>query len=135
MRLWGVEDWNVEKFGNAARVSYMKNGRTIDLNMDKQGRPQDNLRVLYLAIHSLRLNEVRGIGDVVASAYLQIGAGKQKRNPYDVLMINEAAPLEVAVAVFKNLAMKHHPDRGGNVEQFRELNEAIEEIRKQKKGR
>lgn len=77
MRRWGVSDWLCEKVGaQAARVSYVKDGRTIDLNMANQRRSQDNLRVLYLAIRSLRLNEVRGIADVVQNAYLQIGGGK-----------------------------------------------------------
>lgn len=49
-------------------------------------------------------------------------------------MIMEDAPLEVAEAVFKNLAQKYHPDKpGGSKERFQELHEAIEEIR-QKNG-
>jgi hypothetical protein len=132
-RLWGIEDWIVEQFNNGAKLSYVRNGKTIDLFMDKQERPADNLRVLYFTIHSLRMNEVRGISEVMATAYLQIAGPKQKRNPYDVLMIMEDSPLEVAEAVFRSLAKKHHPDNGGNVETFKELNEAIEEIRASKK--
>lgn len=134
MHLWGVEEWVAEQFNNGAKVSYVLRGKTIDLFMDKQSRPADNLRVLYYAIHALRMNEVRGMSEIFESAYIQLAAPKKKRNPYDVLMINEDAPLEVAEAVFKNLVMKYHPDKGGSVEQFNYLNEAIQEIRELKGG-
>jgi hypothetical protein len=132
MRKWGIEEWTVEKFGNGARVSYMRNGRPIDLNMDKQASPAANLRVLFYTVQSLRMNEVRGISEVMQSAYVQIAAPKQKRNPYDVLMILPDSDIEVAEAVFRNLAQKYHPDKGGSVEKFQEINEAIDEIRKEK---
>lgn len=133
MALWGVEDCIVEQVSGAARVTYVLRGKTIELVMDKQNSSKDNLRILYYAIKALRLNEVRGMSEVFESAYIQLAAPKQKRNPYDVLMIMEDAPLEVAEAVFKNLAMKYHPDRGGSVDKFKELNEAIEEIREKNK--
>lgn len=133
MKLWGVDEWVAEPFNNGAKVSYILRGKTIDLFMDKQERPADNLRVLYYAIHALRMNELRGMSEVFESAYIQLAAPKKKRDPYEVLMITEDAPLEVAEAVFKNLAMKFHPDRGGSVDQFKELNEAIEEIREKNK--
>ncbi len=133
LRKWGIEDWTAEQVGNAARVTYILRGKTIELTMGKQSRAQDNLRVLFYAIQALRMNEVRGMSEVFESAYLQLAAPKQKRNPYDVLMITRDAPIEVAEAVFKNLALKYHPDKGGNKEQFQELNEAIEQIRQEKK--
>ena len=45
-----------------------------ELTYDKQPRPMDNLRALYLALDSMRLNELRGIDDVVREAYLQLAA-------------------------------------------------------------
>lgn len=132
MHLWGVDKWEAVRVNNGARVTYVLRGKSIDLSMIKQDTPADNLRVLFYAIHALRMNEVRGMSEVFESAYIQLAAPKQKRNPYDVLMILPDSPLDVAEAVFKNLAKKYHPDTGGSLEQFKELNEAIEEIRKDK---
>ena len=131
MQLWGVDDCLIEQINHAARVTYVLRGKTIELLMDKQATAADNLRILFYAIHALRMNEVRGMAEIFASAYIQLAAPQQKRDPYDVLMILPDSPLEVAEAVFRSLAQKHHPDKGGNIETFKELNEAIEQIRKE----
>lgn len=131
MRLWaGVTKWEAVRVNNGARVTYMLRGKSIDLTMIKQETPASNLRVLFYAIHAMRMNEVRGMAEVFETAYVQLASPKQKRNPYDVLMILPDSPIEVAEAVFRSLAKKHHPDTGGSSETFQELNDAIEEIRK-----
>ncbi len=98
--------------------------------MGKQQRAADNLRVLYLAVEAMRLNEKRGIADVIESAYVQIAAPKQERDPYEVLGIVPGSPLAVAEAVYKARIKSAHPDAGGTTEATRELNDAIEKIRK-----
>lgn len=42
----------------------------------------------------------------------------------------EGSPLAVAEAAYKHLAKSAHPDRGGSKEKMLELNQAIEELRK-----
>jgi curved DNA-binding protein CbpA len=76
------------------------------------------------------MNEKRGIGKVVESAYLQLAAPKQEKSPWEVLEIYPGSPLIVAEAAYKAMAKKLHPDNGGSDEQMRELNSAIEKIRK-----
>lgn len=49
-------------------------------------------------------------------------------NPYDVLGIKQNATKEEAKKAFKKMAMKHHPDRGGDETKFKEINEAYERI-------
>lgn len=144
MRLWGIDDWgtNVPKGAHwqgyrpqmeierTVKLSYTKNNKPITLEMGKQARAVDNLRVLYLAIHDMRLNEVRGLSEVLESAYLQLGGGVSKKNPYEVLGLMPDAPIEVAEASFRARAKAAHPDAGGSAEQMKELTEAIDEIRK-----
>lgn len=142
---WGVDNWetnypkgamregsNQSEIDRTVTVTYQKNGKTIKLTMGKQDRAIDNLRVLFLAIQAMRMNEKRGIGEIIASAYLQLEAPVGKRDPYEVLGIRLDSPKEVAEAAYKALARTYHPDAGGTQEKMTELNEAINEIRRGK---
>lgn len=141
---WGVEDWDVNHPRGAlrktweaqsaadrtVRLTYTRHGQTVNLVMDKQARAVDNLRVLYLAIEALRLNERRGIGEVVAAAYTQLAAPRDPTSPYTVLGIAEGAPLTVAEAAYRAHAKALHPDAGGSAEAMKRLNYAIDAVRK-----
>jgi len=45
-------------------------------------------------------------------------------NPYQVLGINENADTATVKEAYRKLARQHHPDRGGDVEKFKEATEA-----------
>src|SRR4051794_1010403 len=75
MRLWDITEWDTN-FPRGARftggqeqsekdrtvkLTYNKTGKAVTLVMGKQPRAVDNLRVLYLAVEAMRLNEKRGI--------------------------------------------------------------------------
>lgn len=111
-------------------LKYTKAGKQVVLSMGTQARAVDNLRVLYLAIESMRLNEKRGIGEILESAYLQLAGPVQAKSPWEILNIYPGSPLPIAESAYKYMAMKAHPDKGGTQEQMRELNDAIEKIRK-----
>ena len=94
MRMWGItqwetnyprgarsERWQQEEEDRTVKLTYTKNGKTVTLVMGKQNRAVDNLRVLYLAVEAMRLNERRGISDVIESAYLQLAAPTQPIDP------------------------------------------------------
>jgi curved DNA-binding protein len=49
-------------------------------------------------------------------------------NPYETLGIKQGASDQEAKKAFKKLAMKHHPDRGGDEKKFQEVKEAYERI-------
>ncbi len=143
MDKWGVISWKVTEPKGAKKevshqsdverkvtLTYILRGRTINLTMGKQDRAVDNLRVLFLAVEAMRLNERRGISDVIESAYLQLATPTQAIDPYELLEIRPDASLEVAEAVYKAKVRNLHPDRGGSTEHMKALNQAIDEIRK-----
>ena len=143
MDKWGVISWKVTEPKGAKKevpqqsdeerkvtLTYILRGRTINLTMGKQDRAVDNLRVLFLAVEAMRLNERRGISDVIESAYLQLAAPTQEIDPYELLEIRPDASLEVAEAVYKTKVRNFHPDKGGSSDQMKALNRAIDEIRK-----
>lgn len=49
-------------------------------------------------------------------------------NAYQILQIKTTATQDEIKKAFRTLAMKHHPDRGGNAEKFKEINRAYGEI-------
>jgi len=49
-----------------------------------------------------------------------------KRDYYEVLGVGKSANADEVKKAFRKAAIEHHPDRGGNEEKFKELNEAYE---------
>lgn len=56
-------------------------------------------------------------------------------DPYSILGVKRDASEAEVKKAFKKLAMKHHPDRGGSEEKFKEINEAYERITSPEKFR
>lgn len=139
---WGVTNWSVKSLGSdpkqqwnsdpetrAVHLSFTKpDGVEIALSYNLQDVARDNLRVLFLAVEAMRLNEKRGIGDLLREAYLQLPEGRatrRKRDPYEVLGVNENATLQDVEDMYRLKARRFHPDTGsGDEEAMRELNES-----------
>ncbi len=145
MTKWGIKEWDVNHPRGArlegyrqteedrtVTLTYQKDGRPVNLTMGKQARAVDNLRVLYLAVEAMRLNEKRGLGEVIQEAYLQLAGPEPTLDPYELLDVRPGAPLEVAEAAYKAKARTSHTDTGGSEEQMKKLNAAIEQIRKER---
>ena len=52
---------------------------------------------------------------------------------YDVLGVSQNATTAEIKKAFKKLAIKHHPDRGGDEEKFKEVNAAYEVLSDEQK--
>ena len=76
MRRWGItqwetnypkgarsEAWSQKEEDRTVKLTYVKQGKPVTLVMGKQNRAVDNLRVLFLAVEAMRLNERRGISE------------------------------------------------------------------------
>lgn len=54
-------------------------------------------------------------------------------NNYDILGIHEGATKKEIQEAFRRLALQHHSDRGGNIEQFKKIKQAYEDLKQGKK--
>jgi hypothetical protein len=101
----------------------------VTLHMDTQARDRDNLRVLFLAVEALRLNEYRGITGLIREALLALPAPASERDPYEVLGMRPDAPQEALQAMYRFLAKTYHPDQStGDATKMKELNAAAERL-------
>ena len=131
-RLWNVRHWDVvsNERTQAVTLRYIPAGQEeeVVLRTDQQARLSDNLRVLFLVVNSIRMNEKRGIGDVVREAYVQLAAPKVIRDPYEVLGVRPDCDRVLIESAYKTLAKVRHPDHGGSVEAMAERNEAYQQL-------
>lgn len=153
---WGVRQWRTDPqrpplranqyHGQAERtvtLYYTIKGREVVLTSSKQSTARDNLRVLYLVVEALRMNERRGLAETAADAYRQTypalpapgqtapaaPSDVRDADPYAVLWLRRGAPRSVAEAVYRALAKTAHPDAGGDRGQWNRIQDAIEAIR------
>ena len=55
------------------------------------------------------------------------------KNYYDILGVDEKASSADITKAFKDLAKKHHPDRGGDKDKFQEISEAHDTLKSTQK--
>lgn len=150
MRRWKVKTWSIHcdlqpRYTNkryqtpqerevGILIVHPVTGQEITLTMGQQERAVDNLRVLYLAVDSLRLNELRGVAEVVQSAYLQLAPPQRQvaRDPYEILGVRPDTDLDDIRAVYRSKAKRLHQDSGGNDAAMKELNEAWETVQRER---
>ena len=118
--------------GAEAMVRFQLRGADMVIQCSTWDSYDVNLRCVYLAIQSLRLNEARGIGDTMREAYLQLQAPAKARDPWEVLGVHPASSWEDIQDVYRMKAKRVHPDTGGedaDPRRFAELTDAFERIR------
>lgn len=121
-------------------LTFSHHHASVTLVMDKQATAQANLRVLYLVLEALRLNEMRGYAEVYTEATRQLYLAAPAPTPtpassgdvYAVLCVRTDAPLEVCEAAYRALVKRHHPDSGGSNQAMQALNQAITIIRRER---
>lgn len=145
MRKWGVKDYMVTNdlpprsrtkayqtlTERQVILKYVKGGTPVQLVMDTQARAVDNFRVLYLAVEAMRMNDQRGLTDVVRQAYAQLPAPVEQ-NTYRIIGARPEWSLEQIEAAYRARARTAHPDAGGSEAAMQELNTAMDAIRKER---
>lgn len=132
-RKWGVlaSAFDVQVGLNSAAITFEVNRTEQRLSCSRFYDGPSNLRAVYLILESLRLAAQRGIMEELArAAVAMLPPGTVRRPAHEVLEIMPNASLVVAEAAYRQLAKAHHPDTGGSDAAMTELNDAIDEWRK-----
>jgi len=128
----GVNESDIEILtgvgGEGAKVSYVFNGKRYELTSTAQIDITNNLAALELLVHSRVLSIERRIETVeqAFAGYKILPAAVT--NPYHVLGLQDGAEIDIVKAVYKKLAVKLHPDTGGDTEEFKRITAAYETI-------
>jgi len=94
---------------------------------DAWDRVKDNIRALGRTFENWRANnryKVAGVGDEQYKGFKKLAQEASKRDWWVVLGVEESALWEDVNAAYRKWAMKCHPDHGGNIAQWHELQEA-----------
>lgn len=98
--------------------------------VDRYDRVADNLAAIAATLDAMRAIERHGGAEVLNRAFTGFtalpGAGSSEHWS-DVLEVDRDATREQIDAAYRRLRSQHHPDRGGDAEQFHRITKAYEE--------
>lgn len=107
-------------------VYFTLRGRQMVMARDAYTSVHDNLRSIGLGISHLRGLERHGGGTMMERAFEGFAAlpAPGTFDPWAVLGLRPGASPDDVEKKFRDLAMKHHPDKGGSADDFHRLQRA-----------
>ena len=132
---------SLDEFSGEVEVIFDRGGKRYTKTCSKWENSLDNLRAIQLSIEYLyRAVEIYGIDSqeefnnlfdqtfigieaTPGDSVLMIG---NVTNWWEVLGINKGSDKKEIKNAYKSMARVHHPDSGGNAEQFRKVREAYD---------
>lgn len=118
----------------AIAVYFTLNGEPRCIPSDKWDRTQDNLRAIELTIGALRGLERWGAKEIMTAAFQGFQAlpsGTGGTSWWQELGVAPTATADEIEAAYRNLAKRHHPDRGGDAEMFHRITTAYTQAKGQ----
>jgi hypothetical protein len=115
---------------------YWRSGKEPMRSMaiDRYDRVADNLAALGATLEAMRAIERHGGAEILQRAFLGFAALPEKASqgwrPLFGFGEDERVSSEQVEKAFRELAKKHHPDTGGNVDKFQEILNARENARR-----
>ena len=96
----------------------------------------DPLREYYLDMTHLDGTSADDVDEMLGAFWVRMQGLEQKGEALQVLGLDGDADYEAARQRYRQLAMEHHPDRGGDPQRLQEINRAMDQLaRAQGKGR
>ncbi len=103
--------------------------KTVSFACDKWQAVEDNLWAINLAISAIRTIERSGVSEMLDRAFNGFAALPAPENWWDVLGVKAHSSTEEIKNAYKQLAMKHHPDHGGDSKEFHRIQAAYETVK------
>lgn len=122
-------------------VYFKLNGEERCIPSDKYITVEDNLHAVGRTIEALRSLERWGTGQIMEAAFRGFkalpAAGdatvSSQRVWHEVLQVSPGADIDIIEAAYKRLLHKVHPDKGGSIAQFQEVQDAWKQAQESKK--
>ncbi len=137
-----------DEFSGEVEVIFDRNGKRYTKKCSKWENSLDNLRAIQLSIEYLyRAIEIYGIEsqEEFNSLFNQMFVGIEatpddsilkvgnETNWWDILQVKKESSKKDIQNAFRSMARIHHPDMGGNPEQFKKLRKAYDEALREDK--
>jgi DnaJ-domain-containing protein 1 len=90
----------------------------------------DPMADYYLDLQNLHETSAAELDEMLGAFWARFHARSRRGEALAILGLEPTAELTEAQRRFRELAMQHHPDRGGDDERFREIQEAIAILRR-----
>jgi len=109
---------------------YWGNGRKARcIAVDRYDRVADNLAAIAATLDAMRAIERHGGAAILDRAFTGFVALPAPEQPWQVLGLETSRPTKQQIdEAYQRLAMKHHPDRGGDPQQMARINTARDEL-------
>ena len=138
-RKWGKKDYVLPTLADArrlgkVRVTFAVNGQwrllecSIGSSWSAPYSPEVSIRAILIAIEGARKADQRGIGALLAAATQHLAFPSGQDDPYKVLGVAPNATKEAIRHAYTILAQQHHPDHGGNEQEFKRVQKAAEKL-------
>jgi len=115
-------------------LRFTKDGEQMAAACDRWDNPRDNAQDLYHYLHETRMQEQRGTV-TAQSEYEKLRlpprTGEEaggREPPHEILRVNPDADRDEIKRAARELKKEHHPDRGGELSQFKRINRAEREL-------
>lgn len=94
----------------------------------------DPLRDYYLDLDNYENTGEEDVNDLLTSFWVRLGANEQRHEALKVLELQDPVDADTIKKQYRRLAMKHHPDRGGDNIALQTLNSAMSVLEKCQTG-
>lgn len=115
-------------------VYFRLKGEPRVLACDKWTLVEDNLWAIGKHIEAVRGQQRWGVGTLEQAFAGYAALPAPAVNWWEILRVNRAAPIHEIRTAYHDLAKQHHPDAGGDQEQFIRIQQAWELAQKEKDG-
>ena len=120
-----AQQTNIQDPGIAVYFTYK--GKQMCFACDKYTKVEANMRAIQLTISAIRGIERWGASDMMERAFTGFTALEhQGEDWWDVLEVRRDATPEAIEASYRRKRSEHHPDKGGDPEQFQRVQRAYE---------
>jgi hypothetical protein len=131
--------WDESKFGGrmpGAIVRYMRGSKWQEVVCRAFPTRSQNLRQIYLFLDRMRIAEDNGVAYSGLSGGKDVAVVNNEKNKreeildaYDILGASADDPIDLINDLYRKKSMYYHPDKGGDAEKFKRLNQAYETIK------